>query len=93
MGTPGDLEWLFEERQKRVLEYLTILGAAIAGMAHAPPWIAVPLAGVVLLPVSNAVATASQIWTSSGVSLPEVRRVVTLRARCRATRMRRCSDG
>ena len=35
------------------LEYLTILGAAIAGMAHAPPWIAVPLAAVVLLWVAD----------------------------------------
>jgi hypothetical protein len=36
-----------------VLEYLTILGAAIAGMAHAPPWITVPLAAVVMLWVSD----------------------------------------
>ena len=40
-------------RLQGVLEYLTILGAAIAGMAHAPPWIAVPLAAVVLLWVSD----------------------------------------
>ena len=40
-------------RLQRVLEYLTIRGAAIAGMAHAPPWIAVPLAAVVLLWVSD----------------------------------------
>jgi hypothetical protein len=29
-------------RLQGVLKYLTILAAAIAGMAHAPPWIAVP---------------------------------------------------
>ena len=40
-------------RLQGALEYLTILGAAIAGMAHAPPWIAVPLAAVVLLWVSD----------------------------------------
>ena len=40
-------------RLQGVPEYLTILGAAIAGMAHAPPWIAVPLAAVVLLWVSD----------------------------------------
>jgi hypothetical protein len=40
-------------RVQGVLEYLTILGAAIAGMAHAPSWIAVPLASVVLLWVSD----------------------------------------
>ena len=40
-------------RLQGVLEYLTILGAAIAGMAHAPPWIAVPLAAVVLLWISD----------------------------------------
>jgi hypothetical protein len=40
-------------RLQGVLEYLTILGAAIAGMAHVPPWIAVPLAAVVLLWVSD----------------------------------------
>jgi hypothetical protein len=40
-------------RLQGVLEYLTILAVAIAGMAHAPPWIAVPLAAVVLLWVSD----------------------------------------
>ena len=40
-------------RLQSVLEYLTILSAAIAGMVHARPWIAVPLAAVVLLWVSD----------------------------------------
>ena len=40
-------------RLQSVLEFLTILGAAIAGMTHAPAWIAVPLAAVVLLWVSD----------------------------------------
>ena len=40
-------------RLQSVLEFLTILGAAIAGMAHAPPWSAVPLAAVILLWVSD----------------------------------------
>ena len=40
-------------RLQGVLEYLTILGAAIAGMANVPSWIAVPLAAVVLLWVSD----------------------------------------
>ena len=40
-------------RLQGVLEYFTILGIAIGGMAHARPWIAVPLAAVVLLWVSD----------------------------------------
>ena len=39
--------------QQSVLEYLTMLGAAVAGLLHAPAWIAVPLAAVVLLWVSD----------------------------------------
>jgi len=61
MRTPREPDAMPEEeegipphsRLQGVLEYLTILGAAIAGMAHAPPWIAVPLAAVVLLWVSD----------------------------------------
>ena len=47
-------------RLQRVLEFLTILGIAIAGMARAPAWIAVPLATVVLLWVSTVGCTSSE---------------------------------
>ena len=36
-------------RLQSVLEHLTIRGPALAGMAHAPPWVAVPLSAVILL--------------------------------------------
>ena len=52
MEEDGPLQHL---RLQSVLEYLTILGAAMAGMAHAPPWMAVPLAAVVLLWVSGGI--------------------------------------
>ena len=52
-------------RLQGVLEHATILAVAIAGMAHAPPGIAVPLAAVVLLWVSDRRSTAG-LSTGSG---------------------------
>jgi hypothetical protein len=53
-------------RLQGVLEYLTILAVAIAGMAHAPPWIAVPLAAVVLLWGSRAFGASPQLGACTG---------------------------